>query len=76
MTLFANNPDHEAALDWAASLVLRVETISKAELQADWESEAAKRHRAVLKADGPQTLSQLLGYVKARLAALSEPAAA
>lgn len=55
-------------MDWAAALTMRLSTIAKVDLQTAWDE--GKPHRDTLKATGQAALSQLVGYVRERLAQL------
>lgn len=66
----AHGPEHEAALDWAASLVRRLDDLDLGTLRVDWNS-AEHTHRAQLKKTAPDMLRQLWVYVDERRRALS-----
>lgn len=70
---FDGGPSHEAAMDWAADLARGVDRLDRPTILEAWNGEAGKAHREQLKASAPGVLLQLVGYVRARLAALEPP---
>lgn len=58
---------HEAAMDWAAGLVRRIDQMNRDQMNAAWNSLEAQAHRAQLKTSGPEALRQLAGAMRERL---------
>jgi hypothetical protein len=67
-------PAHGAAMDWAASLVRRLDHMDRAAILGEWNGADGRAHRETLKISAPPILSQLVGYVRERLAQMPEEA--
>jgi len=64
--------DYDPALTWAGALALRLDTMTRAEIQAAWTSEEAKAHRDMLKKRAPDAIRQLINHVQDRISQLTK----
>lgn len=70
------NREWDPALTWAGALVRRLDSMTRAEIEAEWSGEIGLAHRAMLKQHAPSGLRGVIDHIMDRLRALPKDEAA